>query len=188
MSQQIRRRGEQASALFPLDVEIHPRHNDNFIFSPLHQWLQHIKKLVAVNVSRVGFHLPAHRSALVQTAPSQVSEVIKEKVQQRSIQLSWQEPRQPNGVITEYEIKYYEKVSSTVGTISSLLQTLHFVFYPRCHCEWNSPDSRKCVLCLVIAIMDEDAQKILIRPHSFTVVPPPRRTSTHRPRPPHCQN
>ncbi|KAF7643768.1 hypothetical protein LDENG_00233770 [Lucifuga dentata] len=45
------------------------------------------------------------------TAPSQVSEVIKEKVQQRSIQLSWQEPQQPNGVITEYEIKYYEKVS-----------------------------------------------------------------------------
>lgn len=49
--------------------------------------------------------------SLVQTAPSQVSEVIKEKVQQRSVQLSWQEPHHPNGVITEYEIKYYEKVS-----------------------------------------------------------------------------
>uniref|UniRef100_A0A8C6M7U4 Ephrin type-A receptor 7 n=1 Tax=Nothobranchius furzeri TaxID=105023 RepID=A0A8C6M7U4_NOTFU len=46
-----------------------------------------------------------------QAAPSQVSEVIKEMVQQRSVQLSWQEPHQPNGVITEYEIKYYEKVS-----------------------------------------------------------------------------
>lgn len=46
------------------------------------------------------------------SAPSQVSEVIKERVQQHSIQLSWQEPEQPNGVITEYEIKYYEKVST----------------------------------------------------------------------------
>lgn len=45
------------------------------------------------------------------SAPSQVSEVIKERVQQHSVQLSWQEPEQPNGVITEYEIKYYEKVS-----------------------------------------------------------------------------
>lgn len=49
---------------------------------------------------------------VVPTAPSQVSEVTKESVQQRSIQLSWHEPQQPNGVITEYEIKYYEKVSS----------------------------------------------------------------------------
>ncbi|XP_061756371.1 ephrin type-A receptor 7 isoform X4 [Nerophis ophidion] len=45
-----------------------------------------------------------------QAAPSQISEVIKEKVHQRSIQLSWQEPQQSNGIITEYEIKYYEKV------------------------------------------------------------------------------
>lgn len=37
--------------------------------------------------------------------------MIKERVQEHSIQLSWQEPEQPNGVITEYEIKYYEKVS-----------------------------------------------------------------------------
>ncbi|KTG40881.1 hypothetical protein cypCar_00004305 [Cyprinus carpio] len=45
------------------------------------------------------------------SAPSQVSEVIKERVQQHSVQLSWQEPEQPNGVITEYEIKYYEKLA-----------------------------------------------------------------------------
>ncbi|XP_028578828.1 ephrin type-A receptor 7 isoform X4 [Podarcis muralis] len=41
--------------------------------------------------------------------PSQVSGVMKEKVLQRSVELSWQEPEHPNGVITEYEIKYYEK-------------------------------------------------------------------------------
>lgn len=49
---------------------------------------------------------------LVQTAPSQVSGVMKERVLQRSVELSWQEPEHPNGVITEYEIKYYEKVST----------------------------------------------------------------------------
>ncbi|XP_039603908.1 ephrin type-A receptor 7 isoform X1 [Polypterus senegalus] len=47
--------------------------------------------------------------ATSQAAPSQVSEVVKERVLQRSIELSWQEPEHPNGVITEYEIKYYEK-------------------------------------------------------------------------------
>nr|XP_014352474.1 PREDICTED: ephrin type-A receptor 7-like [Latimeria chalumnae] len=44
-----------------------------------------------------------------QAAPSQVSGVTKERVLQRSVELSWQEPEHPNGVITEYEIKYYEK-------------------------------------------------------------------------------
>ncbi|MEE6507983.1 hypothetical protein FKM82_017951 [Ascaphus truei] len=43
------------------------------------------------------------------TPPSQVSGVMKERVLQRSVNLSWQEPEHPNGVITEYEIKYYEK-------------------------------------------------------------------------------
>uniref|UniRef100_A0A6I8QNM0 receptor protein-tyrosine kinase n=1 Tax=Xenopus tropicalis TaxID=8364 RepID=A0A6I8QNM0_XENTR len=41
--------------------------------------------------------------------PSQVSGVMKERVLQRAVDLSWQEPEHPNGVITEYEIKYYEK-------------------------------------------------------------------------------
>ncbi|XP_018414455.1 PREDICTED: ephrin type-A receptor 7 isoform X5 [Nanorana parkeri] len=44
-----------------------------------------------------------------QAAPSQVSGVMKERVLQRIVDLSWQEPEHPNGVITEYEIKYYEK-------------------------------------------------------------------------------
>ncbi|CAJ0936039.1 unnamed protein product [Ranitomeya imitator] len=42
-------------------------------------------------------------------APSQVSGVMKDRVLQRAVDLSWQEPEHPNGVITEYEIKYYEK-------------------------------------------------------------------------------
>ncbi|KAM3861381.1 ephrin type-A receptor 7 isoform 4-T4 [Diretmus argenteus] len=74
--------------------------------------------------------------------PSQVSEVIKEKVQQRSIQLSWQEPQQPNGVITEYEIKYYEKDQkdriystvksrSTSATVNNLKPSTAYVFQIR---------------------------------------------------------
>ncbi|XP_047429384.1 ephrin type-A receptor 7 isoform X3 [Mugil cephalus] len=77
-----------------------------------------------------------------QAAPSQVSQVNKEKVQQRSIQLSWQEPQQPNGVITEYEIKYYEKDQkdriystvrsrSTSATVSNLKPSTAYVFQIR---------------------------------------------------------
>ncbi|XP_068564652.1 ephrin type-A receptor 7 isoform X2 [Cebidichthys violaceus] len=81
-----------------------------------------------------------------QAAPSQVSEVIKEKVQQRSIQLSWQEPQQPNGVITEYEIKYYEKdqkdrvystvrSKSTSATVNNLKPSTAYVFQIRAFTE-----------------------------------------------------
>ncbi|XP_033932104.1 ephrin type-A receptor 7 isoform X2 [Pseudochaenichthys georgianus] len=81
-----------------------------------------------------------------QAAPSQVSEVIKEKVQQRSIQLSWQEPQQPNGVITEYEIKYYEKdqkdrvystvrSKSTSATVNNLMPSTSYVFQIRAFTE-----------------------------------------------------
>ncbi|XP_061559887.1 ephrin type-A receptor 7 isoform X4 [Phycodurus eques] len=77
-----------------------------------------------------------------QAVPSQVSEVIKEKVQQRSIQLSWQEPRQPNGAITEYEIIYYKKdqkdqtystvrAKSTSATVNNLKPSTAYVFQIR---------------------------------------------------------
>ncbi|XP_062406875.1 ephrin type-A receptor 7 isoform X2 [Sardina pilchardus] len=77
-----------------------------------------------------------------QAAPSQVSEVIKESVQQRSVQLSWLEPQQPNGVITEYEIKYYEKdqkdriystvkSKSTSATVNNLKPSTAYVFQIR---------------------------------------------------------
>uniref|UniRef100_A0AAY4BDN7 Ephrin type-A receptor 7 n=1 Tax=Denticeps clupeoides TaxID=299321 RepID=A0AAY4BDN7_9TELE len=80
--------------------------------------------------------------ATSQAAPSQVSELIKEKVQQRSVQLSWQEPEQPNGVITEYEIKYYEKdqkdriystvkSKSTSATVNNLKPSTAYVFQIR---------------------------------------------------------
>lgn len=43
-------------------------------------------------------------------APSQVVAVRHESAGQNSVTLLWQEPDQPNGIILEYEIKYYEKV------------------------------------------------------------------------------
>uniref|UniRef100_A0A8B9L1P2 Ephrin type-A receptor 7 n=1 Tax=Astyanax mexicanus TaxID=7994 RepID=A0A8B9L1P2_ASTMX len=80
--------------------------------------------------------------ATSQAAPSQVSEVIKERVQEHSVQLSWQEPEQPNGVITEYEIKYYEKdqkdriystvkSKSTSATVNNLKPSTAYVFQIR---------------------------------------------------------
>ncbi|XP_054857061.1 ephrin type-A receptor 8 isoform X2 [Eublepharis macularius] len=44
-----------------------------------------------------------------QAAPSQVLAIHQENVGQNSVTLFWQEPDQPNGIILEYEIKYYEK-------------------------------------------------------------------------------
>ncbi|KAL0967326.1 hypothetical protein UPYG_G00250850 [Umbra pygmaea] len=94
------------------------------------------------NLSRTQRLFAAVSIATSQAAPSQVSEVIKERVQQRSIHLSWQEPEQPNGVITEYEIKYYEKeqkdrIYSTVksrttsATVNNLKPSTAYVFQIR---------------------------------------------------------
>ncbi|KAL2081978.1 hypothetical protein ACEWY4_021796 [Coilia grayii] len=77
-----------------------------------------------------------------QLSSLRVSEVNKESVQQRSVQLSWQEPQQPNGVITEYEIKYYEKdqkdriystvkSKSTSATVNNLKPSTAYVFQIR---------------------------------------------------------
>ncbi|KAK2524126.1 hypothetical protein Q9233_009673 [Columba guinea] len=80
--------------------------------------------------------------ALYLLAPSQVSGVMKERVLQRSVELSWQEPEHPNGVITEYEIKYYEKdqrertystvkTKSTSASINNLKPGTVYVFQIR---------------------------------------------------------
>lgn len=43
-------------------------------------------------------------------APSLISELRAEKIEQKSITLVWREPSHPNSSRTEYEVKYYEKV------------------------------------------------------------------------------
>lgn len=43
-------------------------------------------------------------------APSLISELRAEKIEQKSITLVWREPSHPNSSRTGYEVKYYEKV------------------------------------------------------------------------------
>ncbi|XP_060940762.1 ephrin type-A receptor 4-A-like [Limanda limanda] len=44
-----------------------------------------------------------------QAAPSPVSSILVIDVTRHSLSLSWQQPDRPNGVILEYEVKFYEK-------------------------------------------------------------------------------
>ncbi|XP_006008509.1 ephrin type-A receptor 4 isoform X1 [Latimeria chalumnae] len=44
-----------------------------------------------------------------QAAPSPVSLIQAKEITRHSVSLAWPEPERPNGVILEYEVKYYEK-------------------------------------------------------------------------------
>ncbi|XP_023697151.1 ephrin type-A receptor 3-like isoform X1 [Paramormyrops kingsleyae] len=44
-----------------------------------------------------------------QAAPSPVTVIKKDRASRNSISLSWLEPERPNGIILDYEVKYYEK-------------------------------------------------------------------------------
>uniref|UniRef100_A0A1A7YZC9 receptor protein-tyrosine kinase n=1 Tax=Iconisemion striatum TaxID=60296 RepID=A0A1A7YZC9_9TELE len=54
------------------------------------------------------FYTQVHVSTSV-PAPSLISELRAEKIEQKSISLVWREPSHPNSSRTEYEVKYYEK-------------------------------------------------------------------------------
>ncbi|KAM8804305.1 ephrin type-A receptor 5 isoform 6-T6 [Rhynchonycteris naso] len=56
-------------------------------------------------------------------APSPVTNVKKGKIAKNSISLSWQEPDRPNGIILEYEIKYFEKDQETSYTMIKSKET-----------------------------------------------------------------
>ncbi|KAF6129901.1 EPH receptor A5 [Phyllostomus discolor] len=56
-------------------------------------------------------------------APSPITNVKKGKIAKNSISLSWQEPDRPNGIILEYEIKYFEKDQETSYTIIKSKET-----------------------------------------------------------------
>lgn len=49
-------------------------------------------------------------------APTPVTDIRTDKVEQKSVSLSWQEPGFPTANGTEYEVKYYEKVGSGTGS------------------------------------------------------------------------
>ncbi|XP_056398130.1 ephrin type-A receptor 8 isoform X3 [Hyla sarda] len=76
------------------------------------------------------------------TAPSQVVVIRKEKTEQNSVTLIWQEPDQPNGIILEYEIKYFEKdkemqsystlkAKETRAVVNGLRPSTRYVFQVR---------------------------------------------------------
>uniref|UniRef100_A0A8C4M0K0 receptor protein-tyrosine kinase n=1 Tax=Equus asinus TaxID=9793 RepID=A0A8C4M0K0_EQUAS len=75
-------------------------------------------------------------------APSPVITIKKDRTSRNSISLSWQEPEHPNGIILDYEVKYYEKqeqetsytilrARGTNVTISSLKPDTTYVFQIR---------------------------------------------------------
>uniref|UniRef100_A0A4W2DMT6 receptor protein-tyrosine kinase n=1 Tax=Bos indicus x Bos taurus TaxID=30522 RepID=A0A4W2DMT6_BOBOX len=77
-----------------------------------------------------------------QAAPSPVMTIKKDRTSRNSISLSWQEPEHPNGIILDYEVKYYEKqeqetsytilrARGTNVTISSLKPGTTYVFQIR---------------------------------------------------------
>uniref|UniRef100_A0A8C5IAS8 Ephrin type-A receptor 7 n=1 Tax=Gouania willdenowi TaxID=441366 RepID=A0A8C5IAS8_GOUWI len=84
--------------------------------------------------------------AAVSIATGQAGKSFSSVESQSIIQLSWQEPQQPNGVITEYEIKYYEKdqkdrvystvrSKSTSATVNNLKPSTAYVFQIRAFTE-----------------------------------------------------
>uniref|UniRef100_A0A8C7H6B8 receptor protein-tyrosine kinase n=1 Tax=Oncorhynchus kisutch TaxID=8019 RepID=A0A8C7H6B8_ONCKI len=52
-----------------------------------------------------------------QAAPSPVTVIRKDRTSRNSISLSWLEPERPNGIILDYEVKYYQKEQETSYTI-----------------------------------------------------------------------
>ncbi|XP_043945371.1 ephrin type-A receptor 7-like [Protopterus annectens] len=77
-----------------------------------------------------------------QEAPSLVTDISADKIEQKSISLSWQEPAYPSNNNTEYEIKYYEKgqkdqgystvkTTSAAATIGNLKPGTVYVFQIR---------------------------------------------------------
>uniref|UniRef100_A0A8B9R7D4 Ephrin type-A receptor 10 n=1 Tax=Astyanax mexicanus TaxID=7994 RepID=A0A8B9R7D4_ASTMX len=78
-------------------------------------------------------------------APSQVSELRAEKVEQRSVTLAWRESGNPNSSRTEYEIKYYEKVNTPPHLLTSYMLQYCYIHSPatiRYTCP--TADLRKC--------------------------------------------
>uniref|UniRef100_A0A671W5B6 receptor protein-tyrosine kinase n=1 Tax=Sparus aurata TaxID=8175 RepID=A0A671W5B6_SPAAU len=71
----------------------------------------HAKQYVSLNVTTN------------QAAPSPVSVVRKGLTGKSSIALSWAEPDRPNGIILEYEIKYFEKEQDSSYTIIKSKET-----------------------------------------------------------------
>lgn len=71
------------------------------------------------------------------TAPSTVPIMHQVSATMRSITLSWPQPEQPNGIILDYEIRYYEKVSHLWPQTSKAKSTM----FSGCD-QWRSQEDR----------------------------------------------
>lgn len=58
-------------------------------------------------------------------APSPVTSIQAKDITRHGVSLAWQQPERPNGVILEYEVKYYEKVSRVGMGTQAWHITLH---------------------------------------------------------------
>lgn len=65
-------------------------------------------------------HLTRVFNLCLPPAPSPVTIIKKVKTSRNSVSLSWQQPERPNGIILDYEIKYYEKVGAGLISGSAL--------------------------------------------------------------------
>lgn len=87
------------------------------------------------------------------SAPSSVSSVQATDVTRHSLLLSWQQPDRPNGVILEYEVKFYEKVSHRSMLLWQLFLMSAFVFH---WCWRSATEARHLFLSRVIRTSERD--------------------------------
>ncbi|CAG09222.1 unnamed protein product, partial [Tetraodon nigroviridis] len=66
-----------------------------------------------------------------QAAPSPVTVIKKEKTSRNSVSLSWQQPERPNGIILDYEIKYYEKIVDAKCSMEEEQETSYTILRAR---------------------------------------------------------
>lgn len=77
------------------------------------KWKQYSLPRIGTEINSVYFSLfPPPPMPL--TAPSPITVIRKDRTSRNSVSLSWQEPEHPNGIILDYEVKYYEKVGRKI--------------------------------------------------------------------------
>lgn len=73
--------------------------------------------------------------------------VQSKDITRHTLSLFWDEPEKPNGVILEYEVKYYEKVNALVFIFYNFLVHCSFkkLLFKHTECEHYSSPCGHCV-------------------------------------------
>uniref|UniRef100_A0A8D3CEY7 Ephrin type-A receptor 10 n=1 Tax=Scophthalmus maximus TaxID=52904 RepID=A0A8D3CEY7_SCOMX len=103
-------------------------------------------------------------------APSLISELRAEKIEQKSITLVWREPSHPNSSRTEYEVKYYEKdqsystmkTAATRISVNNLKPGTTYVFLIRPLSTPASSSSSLRVLSSPVALASSEQNPVVI--------------------------